>query len=248
MITAIVLAKNEEKNITDCLKRLSWCDEVIVIDDNSTDNTKKLVQENGAIVFAHFLESNFSKQRNFGLSKAKGEWVLFIDADERIEEPLQNEIQQVIGNASQTTNGFFIQRIDYMWDKQLRHGETGNKKFLRLARKNKGEWVGSVHEEWKITGKIEELNSPLLHYPHSSVSEFLKEINFYTDLRAKELYEQRVKVNFFSIILYPKAKFITNYFFKLGFLDGIPGLLVSLFMAFHSFLVRGKLWQHWQKK
>lgn len=135
-----------------------------------------------------------------------------------------------------------------MWGKELRHGETGNIKLLRLAKKDTGRWEGKVHEEWKVKGEIGTLKNGIEHYPHKTIAEFLKEINYYTDLRSKELYEKRVKANFFSIIIYPKVKFFQNYILKLGILDGMEGLIFAILMSFHSFMVRGKLWLLWDKK
>nr|MBI5455569.1 hypothetical protein [Candidatus Levybacteria bacterium] len=145
-------------------------------------------------------------------------------------------------------NGFYIKRLDVIWGKMLKHGETGNIKLLRLARKKAGVWYGKVHEQWQIDGKISELENSLIHYPHQTIDEFLKEINFYTSIRAKELYEAGVRGSLKDIIVYPKAKFILNYFIRLGFLDGIEGFIFAIFMSFHSFLVRGKLWLLWKQK
>lgn len=247
-ITAIVLTKNEEKNIRECLKSISWCDEVIVIDDESTEKIVEISRRMDASVFVRPLDNNFSAQRNYGLSKARGEWVLFVDADERVSEALSFEISNIISNWSDGVEneykGFYIPRVDVLWGKELRYGES-NKKLLRLARKNAGKWDGTVHEEWKINGKIGELRNPIAHYPHQAVAEFLREINFYTTLRAKELYSKKIRVNKLSIILYPYGKFVLNYFLKKGLLDGIPGLIQALLMSFHSFLVRSKLWTMW---
>ncbi|OGH38266.1 MAG: hypothetical protein A3B44_01290 [Candidatus Levybacteria bacterium RIFCSPLOWO2_01_FULL_38_21] len=246
MITTVVLAKNEEENIVDCLESLSFCDEIIVIDDNSEDRTREIAQKMGTKVFTHSLDNDFSKQRNFGLEKARGDWVLFVDADERASRELKEEIKSKIKN--DRTDGYLIKRIDTIWERKLRYGETRNIVLLRLGRKNKGNWIGKVHEEWKIEGRIDILKSHLDHYPHPTVSEFLKKINFYTDLRAKELFEKGVRSNFFSILFYPTAKFLSNYFLKLGFMDGVQGLIFALMMSFHSFLVRGKLWLLINKK
>lgn len=241
-ISAVVLAKNEEERILDCLKSLYFCEEILVIDDYSTDKTVELVSslKNKKIRMIHRLLGNdFSRQRNFGLREAKGEWVLFVDADEKVSEALAFEIPSTLPDKYL---GFYIRRRDVMWGKELKYGETGNIKFLRLAKKDAGEWEGAVHEEWKIKGKVGELESPLLHYPHQTIKEFLQEINFYTSLRAKELYRRGVRSNFLSILLYPKGKFILNFILRRGFLDGVEGLIVALMMSFHSFLVRGKLW------
>lgn len=249
MISAVILTKNEEKNIDACIKGLRWCDEVLVIDDNSTDKTVIKAKTLGARVIEHALDNDFSKSRNFALGEAKGDWVLFVDADERVSESLTFEItsslhQKIVDFVS----GFSMRRIDTMWGKQLMHGENGNVRLVRLARKNAGLWKGSVHEKWVVKGKIVELNNPLFHYPHQTVAEFLTEINYYTTIRAQELYKKGVRVHVWDIVLYPKAKFIVNFIFKRGFLDGIPGLVVAILMSFHSYLVRGKLWQLWDKK
>lgn len=248
-ISAIVLTRNEEKNLKNCLENLKWCGEVIVIDDNSIDETEKIAEKMGAKVYLRSLD-NFSNQRNFGLEKASGEWVLFVDADEKVSEALAFEISNVIFNwtngIENQYKGFRIPRIDVIWGKELKYGESGIK-LLRLAKKNVGRWVGMVHEEWKINGKVGVLKNPIIHCPHQTIAEFLKEINFYTTLRAEELYARKVKVNILSIILYPSGKFVSNYFLKKGFLDGISGLVHALLMSFHSFLVRGKLWCLYQK-
>lgn len=249
MISAVILTKNEEQNIEACIKGLRWCDEVLVIDDNSTDKTVSIAEKLGAKVYVHNLENNFGEQRNFGLSKAKGDWVFFVDADERVSESLTFEITSSLHQKNTDfVSGFSLRRIDTMWGKQLLHGENGNVRLIRLARKDAGKWVGHVHETWQVKGKIIELKNPLFHYPHQTVSEFLTEINYYTTIRSQELYKKGVKVHVWDIILYPKAKFFVNFIFKRGFLDGIPGLVVAMLMSFHSYLVRGKLWLLWDKK
>ncbi|CAN5117608.1 glycosyltransferase family 2 protein [soil metagenome] len=246
-ISAVILTKNEENTIVDCISSVSWCDEIIVIDDMSSDNTVALAKQQKATVYQHSLQENFSAQRNFGIEQATGEWVLFIDADERITLPLHYEILSTITNGLQPYSGYMIKRVDTMWGKKLLHGEMGNTRLLRLAKKSAGKWKGLVHEKWIITGKIGAFNNTLEHLPHPTVRAFLQEVNHYTDLRSLELFEKKVKATSFSIIAYPTAKFLVNYFLKKGFQDGIPGLINALMMSFHSFLVRGKLWLLWSK-
>jgi len=248
MISAVVLAKNEEKNIKACLDNLSWCDEILVVDDNSQDKTEEIAKKTGAKVFKRLLGHNFSDQRNFGLEKAKGEWVLFVDADERVSPALWYEIMATTNDPRSNYAGFYFKRKDVMWGRELKYGETGNIVLLRLAKKDVGRWTGAVHEVWEIKGKTLVLKNPLTHYPHQTVKEFLQEINYYTELRARELYKKKVSTSWVSILLYPKLKFFVNYFFKRGFLDGLPGLIFALMMSFHSFLVRGKLWLLWVKE
>ncbi len=241
MITAIILTKNESKNIESCMDSLSWCDEIIVIDDESEDNTVSLAKKKGASVYTRALGNDFATQRNFGLQKAKEDWVLFIDADERVPLPLSYEIQSLLSHSSSVI-GYTLLRKDTVFGKKLSYGETGTTKLLRLGKKHGGEWKGKVHERWEIKGRVESCKNVLEHYPHPTVKEFLTEIQYYTTLRAQELYEKKTKVYWWHIILYPKAKFFMNYILKRGFMDGTEGMIHAIVMSFHSFLVRSKLW------
>ena len=243
-LSVVILTKNEENNILDCLESIKSLDEIIIIDDYSEDRTLEIVKkfDNEIKIFKRAVEKDFSAQRNFGLNKASFEWVLFIDADERVSEALASEISNFHFQIPNNVKGFYIKRRDVMWGRELKYGETRNVKLLRLARRDAGRWVGKVHEVWNIDGKIGELDNGLIHYPHQTIREFLSEISLYSSIRAKELHEKRIKVSALDVIFYPKAKFFLNYFLKLGFLDGLPGLIVTFMMSFHSFLVRSKLW------
>lgn len=251
MLSVVILTKNEEKNIVDCLETVLWADEIIIIDDYSQDRTLEVVKsiKNKKIrIFENNLDNDFSKQRNFGLSKTTKKWVLFLDADERVTPDLKEEINSVIiNNQNNKVFGYYIKRTDIMWGKTLKHGEVGSLLLLRLGKRDSGIWMGKVHEEWMIEGKTEELSSELKHYPHQTISDFLNEINFYSTLRAKDLFERRANTSVFEIIIYPKAKFFKNYILKLGFMDGLEGLVFAIMMSLHSFLVRSKLWELWQK-
>lgn len=246
MISTVILTKNEEANIVDCIKSVSWCDEVIVVDDNSEDRTVELARKLNAKIYLHPIDNDFSSQRNFGLSKAKGDFVLFLDADERVSDALAFEISnianQITDQALGKNCGFYIKRSDFMWGRQLKFGEAGGIRLLRLAKKNAGKWVGKVHEKWNVKGYVGKLKNPIIHFPHKTLQEFLREINYYTTIRAEELFKKGSHTNFISVLVYPLGKFILNYFLKRGFLDGIAGLVVAITMSFHSFLVRGKLW------
>jgi len=245
MISAIILTKNEEKNIKKCLESVKWCDEIIIIDDESSDQTLEIAKKYKTTIYTNTLNNDFSAQRNFGLSKAKNDWVLFVDADEVVSDALAYEISNAIGIKDRNLknfNGFYIKRSDFIWGRMLKYGETGNMQLLRLGRKGSGIWDSKTHEKWEVEGLIGKLINPILHFPHQTLGEFLKEINFYTDIRAKELRDKNAKTFFWSILLYPLGKFVVNYIFKRGFMDGMQGLVFAIVMSFHSFLVRGKLW------
>lgn len=246
MISVVILTKNEEQNVQKCLESVRWCDEIIIIDDKSSNKTLEIAKKFKTSIYTHALNGNFSDQRNFGLSKARSDWVLFVDSDEVVSDALVYEIQNAIGLKDQNLrdfNGFYIKRIDFMWGKQLKHGEASIK-LLRLGKKGAGIWKGMAHERWQIGAPVGSLVNPILHFPHKNIEEFLGEINFYTDIRAKELRNKNTKVFFWAILLYPPGKFIVNYILKRGFVDGMQGLIFAIIMSFHSFLVRGKLWNN----
>jgi len=242
-ISAIVLTKNEEKDIEDCLRSISWCEEIIIVDDYSEDETVEKVQRfksSKVRIYERRLGDDWAGQRNFGLEKASNQWVLFIDADERVSAALADEIKN-LQFTIYNLRGFYLRRKDFLFGKWLRHGETSHVRLLRLAKKNAGGWERRVDEVWKVKGKIGELQNPLLHYPHQTLTEFLESINFFSTLNARAFYEQGVRVRLWDW-LKPLAKFTQNYFFRLGFLDGTAGFVHTVLMSLHSFLVRGKLY------
>lgn len=244
-ISAIVLTKNEEKNIEACLQSLTFCDEVIVVDDFSTDSTAQIAKEHNATIIPRKLEGGFSAQRNFGMERAKNDWVLFIDADERVSPELQKEIESLDRESAIQT--YYIPRRDFWWGTELRYGEVQKVRrngLIRLIKKGSGQWTGAVHEEFKTDKPTGKLTTFLDHYPHQTLKEFIHEINVYSTLRARELSSQGKTVSIFSILAYPFFKFILVYFVYLGFLDGPAGFAYAFLMSFHSFLVRAKLYQY----
>lgn len=251
MISAVILTKNEEQNIERCLHSLEFCDEIIIVDDFSKDSTLKKIEngewiiENKNIklkIYKRKLNKDFAVQRNFGLEKAKGEWVLFVDADEVISKELASEIKSEVSNLKiDKIVGFLLKRSDYFLGNWLQYGETGSVRLLRLVKKNAGIWKGKIHEVLEIKGLVKTLNNPLQHYPHPNISEFVDKVNWYTDIVAQYRIEQGSKVYFWEILIYPLGKFFSNYFGKMGFIDGVPGLIIAIMMSFHSFLVHGKL-------
>ena len=249
MLSCVILTKNEEQNIEDCIKSASWCDELIVIDDYSKDKTVEIAKRLGAKVFRRELNSDFAGQHNYGLDRVKGDWALFIHADERVPAELATEIKSEVqalfhpgGGTDTTPSGFFLKRVDSLWGQTLKHGETGNTRILRLARKGAGRWERKIHETWNIKGETRTLNTPLLHYPHQTIEEFLTDVNFYSTIHAEENKKEGKRGNLFKVIFFPVFKFVQNWLFKGGFLDGGAGFIAAFVMSFHSFLAWSKLY------
>lgn len=246
-LSIIILAKNEEKNIEACLDSAGFADETLVIDDFSVDNTAQIAERLGAKVYKRHLEGNFALQRNYGLDKASSRWVLFLDADERISEKLKIEIKKEIEKSDNPLVGYYLKREDFIFGKRLRFGETASLAFLRLARKSAGKWKRNVHEVWEVSGRTITLKNPLLHYPHQTLREFINDINFHSDLDVAAKKREGKKANLKKIIFWPVGKFVNNWIFRLGFLDGMEGMVMALMMSLHSFLSWSKLWIYQRK-
>ncbi len=189
---------------------------------------------------------DFAGERNELLRKSKADWVFFVDPDEVITPELRKEIREAVKNPK--VNGYFVVRHDMLFGRKLTHGEFstrgwfGTGRLLRLARRNAGRWQRAVHEVWKIKGQTGILKNPLLHYPHPTLKGFIGNINYFSTLHAVSLKEEGKSSGLIKIAVWPPGKFVYNYFFRLGFLDGMPGFMAALMMSFHSFLSWSKLY------
>ena len=234
-ISAVVLTKNSQAALKRCLKSLAWCAEIVVIDDGSTDKTQTIARQFKAKFIFHPLNNDWSATRTFALNQVKNDWVLFVDSDEFVPPNLAQEIESKLSSPALAEKGFYLHRQDILWGKTLQHGETAQVKLLRLGHRQSGRWIRPVHEIWQINGSTGILKTPLTHQRQLSLSQFLDRLNLYTSLET---------TTFTWIdLLKPKIKFIVNYFFHAGFLDGMAGFILAYFMSLHSLIVRVKSWE-----
>lgn len=245
MISVVFIVKNEQIDLPEAIKSAAFADEIIVVDDNSTDETPRLAKELGAKVFTRKLD-DFSSQRNFGAEQASNEWILALDADERISEDLKNSILKSV--PTDDYDGFWIGRRDVIFGRPMYHGEVGNIKLVRLYRKSKMHFTRPVHEILTGSNLVGNVDGELTHFSHRDVGELFDKINRYSSLDAKGYFDNGVREPISRLISYPLGKFVINYFAKMGFLDGFPGLVLAVAMSTHSFLVRSKLHLLWNGK
>jgi glycosyltransferase involved in cell wall biosynthesis len=241
-LSVVILTKNEEKNLEKLLPTLALAEEVVIVDDNSVDKTLKIAEDFGARVYKRKLDNDFAAQRNFGLEKATGNWILFLDTDEEISKELSNEITQLVSNPLIRTQGYHLKRQDFLWGKLMTGTEAGRTKLLRLIKKGKGKWARRVHEYIIAPENTSVLKNNLIHYPHTTLGEFIKDINYYSTIHAEENRNEGKKASLAKIIFYPAGKFINNWLILGGYKDGGQGFVVSLMMSLHSFLSWSKLW------
>lgn len=239
-ITGVILAHNEQQTLRTALESLHFCDERIVFDDSSTDDTKKIAVECGARVIEFPVSKSFANARNEAMKIATHNWIFFLDADETVTP----ELTQSILHCDEKKDAYAIPRRDFFWNTELVWGETRSARtrgIIRLVKKDSGSWVGMVHEVFACFGTEGILKGFINHKPHQTIAEFVHDVNRYSTLRAKEMYHNKKSVSVLELLLYPAGKFVYTYCIKLGFLDGAPGFVYSIIMAFHSFLVRSKL-------
>ena len=249
-ISLLLITKNESENLKANFNWLSICpiiNELIVIDDNSTDNTKEVLKSLEAKtlkvkIFSRGLGNDFSSQRNFGLKKCENNWILWLDADEKPE----NKMIEFLNSFDFSGSNYSFKRNDIFLGHQLKHGETSNLSFVRLFNKNHGSFKNRVHEVWQSSFPTINTNHHIFHCSHKTFYSLISKINFYTTIRSQELFDTKRTINILEIIFYPPGKFIQNYFLRLGFLDGTAGIIMALSMSFHSFLVKAKLWHLYQ--
>ena len=244
-ISIIVITKDEEKNISDCLKSVEGADEIIVIDAESNDKTVELAKIFTDKIFTKKWEG-YVPQKKYALSLASNEWVLSVDADERITSELKTEILKLSpGNFA----GYKIRRKNFLLGKEITSCGWGNDYQLRLFKKEKTDLTDRlVHEGFTVDGKIGKLKNPMLHYTFSSFTEYFNKINYYTSLKAVELVKQKGEIGGWTIFSHTVSAFILFFINKRGFKDGVRGLIISLLHSVSTMLNYIKLWELQNKK
>jgi len=235
-LSVVIIARNEEKIIAWCLDAVSWAHEVIVVDSGSYDNTVKICRKYNAKVFYKKWQG-YSAQKNFALSKAKGNWILSIDADEIVSGELRDEIKKVLENDTGEYDGYEMKFKNYFYGRFLRFGGMYPDYHLRLFRKGKGNFNKTeIHEGVWLKGKKARLNGAIIHFTSRKISDHIENINKYTELEAKQNIMVSKIPTGYSIFLKPFYNFIKNYFFKFGFLDGFHGLVFHVVSSMYVFI------------
>ena len=236
-ISVALITCNEEKNIRTALDSVSWADEVVIVDSGSRDKTVDIARERGVKVFLRDFD-DFSSQKNYCLEKITCDWVLFLDADEEISGPLQTEIVEKVRNTE--FSGFLIPRKNIIFGREMMYGGHQGDRHLRLFRKASGKFVNSVHEKVVVEGSIGVLSGSMIHHSTEDISAYIKKLDFYTDLEACIMARTGKTARRCDLILKPVGKFLSQYFIKLGFLDGFEGFVFYFLSAVNVFVKYAK--------
>lgn len=239
-ISIFIITYNEEKIIEQCLKKLIWADEIIVVDSKSSDNTVAICEKYGAKVFLKDFE-NYGKQKQFALNKTKNNWVLSLDADEVLSDELINEIQS-LDLTKNNFQGYLIPRTHIFLNKIFRYGSENKKPILRFFDKTKGSFIeNKVHETIVVKGKLGKLNSEMLHFTVFDFGNAVQKQTKYSLLGGEFLFEKNKKVSIFKVIIKFPFEFIRVYFFQRNFLNGYEGFIWSMLASYSSFIKYAKL-------
>ena len=244
-VTAVVITLNEERNIGDCLESLRWADEVIVVDACSVDRTVEIARERGATVMT--VEwGGYGRARNRAAAAASGEWIIAVDADERVTEPLAAEIRSLVsgGGAVVRARVYELARRAYFLGRWIRHCGWYPGYIPRLFRNGDARYdQARVHERLVFDGPAGRLRNDLEHYTDDNLFHYLHKFDRYTTLAAEDLAERGRAFSSLDIVVKPPFQFLKMYLFRLGFLDGLHGLTLSLLSSAYVFVKYAKLWE-----
>jgi glycosyltransferase involved in cell wall biosynthesis len=248
-LSAYIITLNEKEKIKDCLESVKWADEIVVVDSGSTDGTLEICESYQAKIFQKKFEG-FGDLRNFALQCCSYDWVLSVDTDERVTGELRDEIRRVLSEGPKY-DAYFIPRKSHFLKIWIRHcGWYPDFRQPQFFNRQKMKYrVQQVHEGYELNGRYSYLKGHVLQYPFLNLSEFVRKMDRYSSLRAGEMFSEGKKFRLTQIILNPFAMFFRMYVSKLGFLDGMAGLILSLIYGYYYTLMKYiKLWEKEQNQ
>jgi len=251
-LSVVIATKNEEKMIQDCLESVLWADEIVIVDDGSEDRTVEICREYTSDIITNDSKGNFHYNKNLGIKKATGDWILSLDADERITTELAHEIRSVIKNS--TKLGYYISRKNYFLGDWIKGCGWYPDYIIRLFRKGAANWPEQIHDVPKISSReaTEYLKNHMIHISYRSLDQFIQKFSAYTTRIAEEEYESGVRVTKLGIpvffIIKPAYWFLRKYLLWRGFCDGLRGLFICFASAMTIFMTYAKLWEIQEKR
>ena len=237
---------NEEQNIRRCLESIKWCDEIVVVDSGSTDETLSICREYTDRIFERNWPG-FVEQKRFALTQCVHEWVLNVDADEEVSPELRDELIEVLSadmKQQVEQSGYYLLRVVFYLNRWWRKGGWFPEYRLRFFRRKATSWGGEdPHEKALVTGKIAKLNTELRHYTYADMSQHARSLNLLSSVAAASMHSRGEDSTLLQMLLNPVYRFIKFYIIKKGFLEGLPGFIVALLEAYYVFLKYAKLWE-----
>jgi glycosyltransferase involved in cell wall biosynthesis len=242
-LSVTIITLNEAANIKACLASVSWADEVVVVDSGSTDDTAARARAAGARVIVREWPG-YAAQKNFAASQAAHDWILSVDADERVPPALADEIRRTL-SGGQLPAGYRIPRVTFHLNKWIRTTDWYPDYQLRLYDRRRARWTSTrVHESVACDTPPGRLRHDLQHYAYRDLGHHHATMDKYTTLAAEDMYAAGRRAGWFELACHPLAAFLRNYLLRRGVADGLPGLIISVMNAHYVFLKFAKLWAH----
>ncbi len=227
-LSACIITFNEADRIEACVRSVSFCDEVIVVDSHSTDSTRELAAALGARVIERDWPG-YRSQKEFAVDAAGNEWVFCLDADERVTDRLRQEIERLRAGGFEGYAGWSVPRITEYFGRFLRHGNAYPDRLIRLFDRRRGGWIGrEIHENTRVEGRVGRLRGHLEHYSYRSLADHHNKMQRYAELMGQALYAAGKRCGFGKVLFNPQWRFFRGYVLRLGFLDGWRGLVFAL--------------------
>ncbi len=248
-ISASIIVFNEEHNVAELCETVSWADEIVIIDSSSTDKTVEIASKYTDKVFQHEFHG-YKDKHEFADAHTTGDWIFWIDADERVTPELRNAIESLKSKSDdELPDGFWIKRKTWYLGRWIMHSGWYPDYQMRLYRKSASYWDGvSPHETARVRGRTENLEGEFLHNTKRDLSEHNSVLNSYTSLAAAYMEKNDKNVGALKLVLAPLSGFFRSYVIKQGFRDGIPGLVIAMFTGYSVFLKYAKLWERFNVK
>lgn len=242
-LSVVVLTLNEERNIEECLRSIRWADEIIVVDSGSTDRTLEIARRYTDRILATTW-TGYGAARNAGNAAATGEWILWLDADERVPPELAAEIREIVGRNAEEVSGYRIARRAYFLGRWIRHSGWYPSRVTRLFRRGRGRSTETrVHEHAEIDGRVDNAVNDILHFTDPDLSHYFEKFNKYTTLAAQDMISRGKRVSLTDLLVHPPFQFVKMYILRLGFLDGREGLILAVLSSAYVFTKYAKLWE-----
>jgi len=242
-VSCVIITRNEQQNLAECLESVRWCDEIILVDSGSTDKTIEIAEKSGAKIYKKELVG-FGEQKRYAVSLASNDWVFSIDADEVVTDGLKKSILKRFDSSEALPAGFSVQRRLCFLGKEFKYGNEANEFLVRLFNKESGNFSkAKVHEGVELNGEPEKLNGTLLHNSYKTLHQYFEKFNNYTTRAANELYEKGKSKNIVLTYFWFPLYFVKNYFLKRNFLNGKEGFIWAFFSSCYPLVKYSKLWK-----
>jgi glycosyltransferase involved in cell wall biosynthesis len=245
-LSVVIVTKNEEKNIREAIESIKKASEIVIVDAFSTDKTLDICREYTDKIYQSQW-SGYAQQKQKAVELAQGPWVFILDSDERFTNSLWREVEDVVKN-NELYSGYYIPRKNFFLGKWIRHGGWWPDYTLRLFLKDRVQVEDrKVHEKVVVNGQVGYLNNPLEHYTYRTLSDYIKKMDIYSTLSAEELIEKGANPGKITLVVNPLFTFFKMFFLRVGFMDGIHGLILATLYSHYTFLKYSKVWEKKKK-